>query len=512
MTQPMTPERARDLLATHGTLTAAASVAGVHRSTFTRWVRREAVPEPRVPARVIAVHNPEPSTSLKPGTHIFTCQQNNTPNHDGFVRNLRAYARARNATIHVSRFTYDKSQGGRNLADREPIWWSEAPGTVHDEPIEVAKGLIWCAELQLLPTAVRPLSGLMTYTRDNSAIIPHVKMALESAPTLAENPRFVMTTGACTLPNYIMCKTGQKAAFHHIIGALVVDVAPDGTWEARHINAEHDGSFQDLRVFARDGKLHDKDVSAFVLGDLHSEQVDKEALRLVIAIMDHLRPADVVLHDVLDFLARNHHRRNDPHENFRLHVSGHSSVTHDIHVAMLTLLLLSGEGRRLHAVQSNHDDAFYKWLREADFRTDPENAELFLRASLTVYEHLRDGNPLPTPLELAMVSAGCEEARNVHFVGENDSLLLEGVECGMHGHHGPNGARGSAQALLGIGKKLVVGHSHTARIVDGVFSVGVTGKLRMGYNNGPSSWSHTHCVIYPNGKRALLTPTKGKWK
>jgi hypothetical protein len=35
----------------------------------------------------------------------------------------------------------------------------------------------------------------------------------------------------------------------------------------------------------------------------------------------------------------------------------------------------------------------------------------------------------------------------------------------------------------------------------------------MGYNKGPSSWSHSHVITYPNGKRSIITLQKnGNWR
>lgn len=34
----------------------------------------------------------------------------------------------------------------------------------------------------------------------------------------------------------------------------------------------------------------------------------------------------------------------------------------------------------------------------------------------------------------------------------------------------------------------------------------------MGYNKGPSSWSHSHVVTYPNGKRAVVTMRGTRWR
>jgi hypothetical protein len=82
----------------------------------------------------------------------------------------------------------------------------------------------------------------------------------------------------------------------------------------------------------------------------------------------------------------------------------------------------------------------------------------------------------------------------------------------MHGDEGPNGARGTVVNLSQVGVRLTVGHGHSAKILDGVHMVGLCGKLDQGYNSGPSGWSHTQGVTYPNSRRTLLTIIDGKYR
>jgi hypothetical protein len=89
---------------------------------------------------------------------------------------------------------------------------------------------------------------------------------------------------------------------------------------------------------------------------------------------------------------------------------------------------------------------------------------------------------------------------------------VEGIELGMHGHLGPNGARGSLRNLSRLGARVVSGHSHTPGIEEGHYQVGTSSRLRLEYNVGPSAWLQTHCVIYASGKRALLTVVDGHWR
>lgn len=89
---------------------------------------------------------------------------------------------------------------------------------------------------------------------------------------------------------------------------------------------------------------------------------------------------------------------------------------------------------------------------------------------------------------------------------------VKGIELGVHDDKGPDGSCGSRRNLDKIGVKSIVGHSHSPGIFGGTWQTGTSSKLRMGYNTDPSSWMHSHCVVYSNGHRALLNIINGKWK
>ena len=101
---------------------------------------------------------------------------------------------------------------------------------------------------------------------------------------------------------------------------------------------------------------------------------------------------------------------------------------------------------------------------------------------------------------------------DVRFLRRDESCVIGDVEVSYHGDQGPNGARGSRRAFTRIGVKVTIGHSHSPGIEEGVYQVGVSAKLDMGYNRGPSSWLHTHCVTYANGKRTLINVIDGQWR
>jgi hypothetical protein len=458
--------------------------------------------------------------------YIFTSAQNDTAIHEAFLTNLEAYAAEIGASIHISRFTYDvSSYGGRSVkAGQEKVggeirWHPRVEQYASDHRLRVAPDLEWCGEMNILPTAVRPLSGMQTYTGQASGIIPHVKMSMESTPRLLPSPpRFMYTTGAVTLPNYIQKKAGQKAEFHHVLGAMLVEVDHDGVWWARQINAAADGSFFDLTAYVADGLVFsDQKWAGVVLGDLHDAEKDAAAAMGSVDMIMCGRPKTVVVHDALDWRNQSHHDRNDPHARFAKHVRGHTSVTEELADLTATLRQLCLMVDQVVLTRSNHDEALDRWLREADYRQDPKNALVFLGAQIAVYREIaRNPKFIPDalPLCLGVLATETESVlpENLRFLRRKERFEIAGIDVSQHGDEGPNGARAAPAAMERLAMKAILGHTHTAAIHDGVYWVGTLRKLDAEYTRGATSWSHTNCVIYPNGKRALVTLRGTKWR
>lgn len=100
---------------------------------------------------------------------------------------------------------------------------------------------------------------------------------------------------------------------------------------------------------------------------------------------------------------------------------------------------------------------------------------------------------------------------NLRALGLGESLAIEGIQCGYHGHKGPNGAKGSIRNMRRIGEKTVIAHGHGPGINEGCYQVGHNAKASQPYAKGsPSSWMHTDCLIYPGGKRQLITIVEGR--
>ena len=503
---------------TKGDTTAMAKMLGVSRRTAQRWKRNIQNADERglVESAGVAAA-PDKRRSPLPGNRfVFTTAQNNTPVHMPFFKALRNFCDMHGAAMYVAKQTYNKS-GFQNLdKDTEGLWYDEnlAP-YFHCKSADVVRSgprpLVWCGELDILPTAIRPLSGLTTYTRAASGIVPHVKLALESIPTTPDVPcKMMYTTGAVTLRNYIQRKTGQKADFHHVFGALYVEVDKDGDWFARQLVASEDGSFYDLdKHYSAEGVVEGCRPAALTLGDIHAPQHDPQVLRLNEEVVSTLRPAQVVLHDLVDFSIRSHWNINDP---YHMAATQTAEVKDELAAAANYIIRMqrAARGTRVYIAPSNHIEHMRKWLATADYRKDPVNAIEFLRLQRIMYENLRRGD---TPEEAFWSLVTGELAYNdAKVLRPAESHRVLDVELGMHGHLGPCGARGNAANLSRINTKVTIGHTHSARIIDGVYSAGTSSKLDMGYNRGPSNWSHSHVIQYPNGKRAIITYINGKWR
>lgn len=539
--------RKLEALQEHGTFRAAAKALGCHskgisrakKSVLEKARRAETEKsEPQFHGVIQAPHTPEfdvPKRGVK--RYILTSAQNNTMLHENLWRNLLAFADHHKAKLMVARYTYMKHSLGASgdkalfthiknseTFNRDELAWApELDPYLADERIEIAPGLVWCGEWQRLPTTKRPLSGYETYTGRNSGIFPHAKFEMQSVASMkSEATKFNFTTGTVTMRNYIVKGAGLQATFHHGYGAVIVEVDSTGDWWVRQINADSDGNFYDLDVEVRDGVVTTgvPSVEGVTFGDIHVQERSLVIDESQETLLDYFKPKYAFYHDVLNFGSRNHHERRDPFKLLERHVEGQEDVCQEVECTMRYLYdraYIFDDTTHI-VVDSNHDRALERWLKEGDWRTDPINMEFFLESALAKVRAVMDRNDRFHMMQHWYREVTKESAPlpNVKFLDEDESFVLcedanGGIECGMHGHLGPNGARGGAAAFAKMGRKANVGHSHQAGIYDGIYTAGTSSNLDLGYNRGPSSWSHSDVLTYRNGKRTIITHWHGKW-
>lgn len=215
---------------------------------------------------------------------------------------------------------------------------------------------------------------------------------------------------------------------------------------------------------------------------------------------------------MIDFRSRNHHDRKDPYVTFLKYLKGKDSVRGELKAAGDFLFNIESSTSTQIVVDSNHDRAFKRWLKEEDYRLDPKNAVFFLEAQLELYKQIERGNYKNFHvIEWALRCLGCPD--RTKFLREDESFVTcKTIENGYHGDRGVNGSKGSTFAFRRTGQKMIVGDGHYAQILDGIYRTGISCQKDLDYNKGLSNWSHSLVVTYINGKRTIITVNRGKWK
>ena len=447
----------------------------------------------------------EPQKDASGTRFLITAAQNATRVSRGFLSAIKNYAAHRKADIIIVPMRYRNPT--RPGEDTDDNWWhKDLTEYLVDQRLRICKGLQLLSDIKVQPTAVSPLSGLDTITGGESAIVGHTKMAMDAKATRAGDlPKLLWTTGACTVQNYSDSKAGKKGEFHHVIGGLVVDVV-GGKFHVTQIIAERDGSFIHLdKRYTPSGVEDAKPAEAVILGDLHVRRADPKNRAAIPNLVSKVKAKRIVAHDVLDMDSASHHHTF--FDRFLRRVKGQDCVEDEIAETCAYLDELA-KLAPVTVVSSNHHDHLTRWLEKYQNGDDVQNAIVFHRAKAAVLEHISTHHEVPDAF--AMIAAQVCRG-SVNFLRPNESYSVKGIELGYHGDRGPNGARGTLKAFDGIGVKTVTGHGHSPGIVGGAWRVGTSSLLDMGYNQGPSSWLHTHCIIYANGKRALVSVIDGEF-
>lgn len=458
--------------------------------------------------------------------YILTCAQSGTKLHEPTWNALQALAAHYGARVFVSTFSYVHRQEGsakRGAAkqDAGAEWYDpRIEPYVCDDMVALAPSLVFNGHMNILPTAVDPLSGMANYNGRASSIFPHAKVAMTSIATMSDAAaKLQYTTGACTQLNYIQKKAGQKAEFDHVFGGLIAEVNSAGEWWVRQLHVDSKGRLYDLDICVMpDGTVAPSiGVKALIFGDLHERQLAASTLQEKWGpdgFVATLRPDVQIAHDILDMETRGHHTRRDPHKMFELHTRGQESVLDEVG-GVAKLLTYMAALSPVVVVNSNHDRHLERWLKEADWRSDPVNAEFYVDAQKAYLGAIRAGKRFDA---LKWAVQAHWPVKGVRYLAPGESYVVcrdagGGIELGLHGDLGPGGARGSVRNLARIGRKVVIGHSHSAGIFHGAYQVGVSARLDLEYARGaPSSWTHTDCVVHHSGKRQMVTWWRGKWR
>jgi len=450
--------------------------------------------------------------------YVITAAQNVTPVHSKFFKSLENYCNHNNAELIIIPLRYQNPTSLFTLQQKQNDYWDVPRDALYKTRADLTSNLTLLGDIKTQPTAAKPLTGFESIGGAKSGILGHPKLQMKCIPTPHHHlPKMMITTGVCTVANYSDTKAGKKGEFHHTLGALVVEIADD-MFYWRHLNALKNGTFIDLWLkYTPEGVSKAPAAGGLIMGDTHVRFIDPAVERATFqgkdSIMNTLSPQALVWHDLNDNYSRNPHHRLNPFVEMAKRKEEMHRVREEMEEAIDFMRTRTKKGQRSIVVGSNHVDFMTRWIMDTDWRRDPDNAEFYLETALAMARSSKmtaNGADYVDPFTY-WAQKELDPSRFV-FPARNQSYTIRGIEVNLHGDQGPNGARGSIEGFRRIGAKTIVGHSHTPGIEEGCYQVGTSTHLRLEYNEGPSSWLNTHCVIYANGKRALLNVIDGAWR
>ena len=455
----------------------------------------------------------------KVSIYVITWAQNATPVHDGFLESLKTYCEHNGAVLLViaGRYRNPTSQWTQAQQDHE-YWVDEVAPYLIDARKDLNENLIIMGDIKTQPTAVSPLSGFETITTHKTGIFGHPKVELKSIATPQNDlPKLLVTTGSVTERNYTDTKAGQKSSFHHTFGATVIEIQGEA-FHMRQINATEEGGFIDLETEYKPGKVSEAGRPlGLVLGDVHADFVDPVCEKITFfdkdGIINTLNPEKVVFHDWYDGYSGSHHHEGKIFTQYAKHHSRRNNVEYEINRTFEKTLEWVKPGIEYYIVDSNHNQHLVTWLEKCNPKIDPENAAFYHHVMSKMLPQTtmgEGGAEFPNPLQL--LADEKLNLPNLHFLTSTDKLMIGDVDCSQHGNKGANGARGGVRPFSLIGVKTITGHGHGPHIMGGHYRVGTNSMLNLEYVEGLSSWLHTDCVIYANGKRSLIHKIDGCWR
>lgn len=455
--------------------------------------------------------------NLKSGklkTLILTSATNNTRKHSPFFNSLQVLCKDKKAKLAILPVNYKNVTAFTSNKTFNKSWVPDLQPFIIDKPLKFGRVMIR-PDVKVPATAAAPLSGKEAINGNLWTIFGSPKFAMETVCDM-KSPKRMYTTGSITVRNYSQTNVGAKAEFHHVHGALILESNGKDIF-IRHLNCDSKGRFYDLdRYYTPEGVTKGHRIKALIPGDEHVK-FNKKAVRRATydnkdSMVNLLKPEFIIRHDVLDSYAGSHHHDKNDVLLFRKHHNGDSDFRKEVDQAIKFINDTTPKFSTTLLVPSNHVDHLYKWLAKVDPKIDHTNA-LFIHELKTLqYQNALKGKLYDQyhtdPFKLyAETRLYCK----FKFLRMCQQHLIVGIDVGQHGDIGPNGTRGSAQGMAKSVNKMFIGHSHTARIVLGVYQMG-TSTDRLEYAKGLSSWTNTHGIIYQNGKRALYDIIRGDWK
>ena len=357
---------------------------------------------------------------------------------------------------------------------------------------------------------INPLTGLKS-TADNKGltIVASPKQDLEPLPNMKEYPGYLLSSGSITVPDYstdryMSNRTAYIAKKQHKMGAVAVTIENKKRYKFSNIIFNADGSFFHRgKKYLPSGKIEVARPLATILPDLHLGEAPKVCDFLLEEILQ-LKPRKLVLHDTVDGEMANPH-----HKKYHLEKLARKfkTITEELDYFAEFMKRLSGIPfvEEIALVASNHPDFFRRYIEDGQHAKLSHKEDYIKMHELAILVAKNSGKE--KSMEHLLAELVGLEGSKFKFLREQDSYLIDGVECGQHGHRAAQGKRNmnlvTAHQQLGAS---VTGHGHMAGIYKDAFRVGaIFDETSHGYaKGGPSGWGVAAVNIYEGGICELI--------
>ncbi len=435
--------------------------------------------------------------------YIVTYEQNETPLHQEFFKNILAYKEFLGAELSVILGTYRNPTS--NYPDQQKLYWNEASRPYWDAGRhQIHKYVSVVADLPVVPTAKMPLSSLESMGGRSSFIIGHPKLQLKAAPVLKGHPKkIMMTTGAITVPNYTRSKAGIGSKDFHKLGFVIVEVRNDEIFHMRQVEADANGTFYDICHKVHKGKVKKiNKIRGLVWGDIHHRFLDKRLEKETFKFMNKIKPDFSVYHDVLDGDSVNHWESKDPIKSFQREQAGRNNVKKEIDEVLKWVEKITPFNPII--VRSNHDEWLDRWIVNSDWKKDVKNSIEYMEYAQVLLKGEAPKGLLPYLIEEKF-------GDQVICLDIDNSFMIDNYEVGHHGYYGQNGSKGNINQFKRLNTDVIVGDYHTPTRYDKALGVGTSTYLKLDYNKGASSWLQAHAIIHKNNTAQHIIFVEGKF-
>lgn len=442
---------------------------------------------------------------------LITCAVNNAPVESGFLAACERWKSETGGAIIVNPVRYRNPKTREESEEtQEDEWWAPELAEYLLESEIRPHDYLSIMPTKLQATTSNPLPPRISgMTKQRSAVFGHPQLCMRTVATPQEDlPKILYSSGAITQKWYSDTLAGDLGHFHHGYSAIIAEIRGkkfhlrEVTWDGKQF-IDIDKSYSEFGISKA------PPAEALVMGDIHVGLEDPDVMEATFGpdgIVEAINPRRLFLHDLFDGRTVNPHELNN--RLTRAALGDKASLWAEIEATARWVMRLP-EFEEIVVVPSNHDEFLMRWLQAGERHVEPQNRQLYHYLSYMMLKEHKETGRFPGVLELALRD---HLAREINFLRVDQSYQVKGIELGMHGHLGPNGARGSIRNLSQIGTRSAVGHVHSPGIWQGVYAAGLSAVYRHGYNRGPSSWLQTHIAVLANGYRQMLHMITGDYR